>query len=212
VGATIGVLVAGGAGSRLGLGYPKALARLGGVTLLERGLATLGPLCDAVMVATPSAMRLPIPGEDAQAGSCRVARAFDPPGASGPLAGVVAGLSAVPFERALVLAIDLPLVTVPTLAMLLDRLENHQAAVPVPGGIPQPLAAAYAATARDRLAACLGAGERSLITAVASLEVAWLEDGVLARLPDGVASFFNLNSPEDLAEAERRMTAREAAR
>jgi molybdopterin-guanine dinucleotide biosynthesis protein A len=210
---TLGVLVAGGAGSRLGLGSPKALVRVGDATLLERGLRTLAALCDDVVVAAPADLGLPFPAESGRGRGGRLpARAFDPPGASGPLAGVVAGLSSRAFESAVVLAVDLPFATPAALAALLGRLGDHQAVVPVPGGVPQPLAAAYAATARDILAVRLEAGERSLIRAVDRLDAERLDDDALARLPGGLETFFNLNTREDLAEAERRLAAREAAR
>jgi molybdopterin-guanine dinucleotide biosynthesis protein A len=210
---TLGVLVAGGAGSRLGLGCPKALVRVGETTLLERGLRTLAAVCDDVVVAAPADLALRFPAAPGSGpGGGPPTRVFDPPGAAGPLAGVVAGLSSRPFSRALVLAVDLPFVTSPALVALLGRLADHQAVVPAPGGVPQPLAAAYAAPARAILAARLEAGERSLTRAVDSLDALRLDDEALRRLPGGLENFFNLNTREDLAEAERRLAAREEAR
>src|SRR5262245_62101958 len=58
---TLGVLVAGGSGSRLGLGVPKAMASVGGVTLLERGVGTLSGLCDQIVVSAPAKLRLQMP-------------------------------------------------------------------------------------------------------------------------------------------------------
>src|SRR5438132_2343792 len=42
---TLGVIVAGGRGRRLGLEVPKALAAAGGMTLLDRAVATLEEVC-----------------------------------------------------------------------------------------------------------------------------------------------------------------------
>jgi len=98
------------------------------------------------------------------------------------------------------------------LAALLERLGDHQAVVPRPAGVPQPLAAAYAPVARDILAARLAAGERALTVAVQPLDALRLDDAALERLPGGLESFFNLNTRADLAEAERRLAEREAAR
>lgn len=206
---TLGVLVAGGAGTRLGTA--KALVRVGGPTLLQRGAATLAVICDEVVVAAPADLTLP-EAAGLGPGAAPLARVFDPPGASGPLVGVVAGLSSRAFERAVVLAVDLPFATSAALAALLGRLGGHDAIVPAPGGIPQPLAAAYAAKASPVLAERLQMGERSLTRALSSLDVVWLDDGALARLPGGLENFFNLNTPDDLAEAERRLAGREAAR
>ena len=52
----------------------------------------------------------------------------------------------------------------------------------------------------------------ALRRAVDALDALRLDDDALTRLPGGLESFFNLNTREDLAEAERRLAAREAAR
>ncbi|MGH7729860.1 MAG: molybdenum cofactor guanylyltransferase [Candidatus Eiseniibacteriota bacterium] len=208
----LGVLVAGGAGSRLALGMPKALARLGGVTLLERALATLAAVCDGIVVSAPARMDLPLPGTVPSARGARpVRRADDPAGTLGPLAGIVAGLGSVPCDCAVVLGVDLPFVEPAALEALVERLPGHQAVVPVPGGFPQPLAAAYAAAAGPILASRLAAGERSPIRALRSLDVLSLDDRELAQIPGGAAGFFNLNTPADLVESERRLAARKAS-
>jgi len=207
--ATLGVLVAGGAGVRLGLGVPKALARVGELTLLERGVRTLQAVCDEVVVAAPAALVLPMP---TAIGGPPAARVADAPGAAGPLAGVVAGLASRPYTIALVLGVDFPCVSAALLEALRARLGDRAAVVPAPGGIPQPLVAAYAPGARAILTARLEAGERSLLAAVEALDAVRLDDAGLERLPGGLGSFLNVNTRDDLAEAERRRVAREAAR
>ena len=56
---TLGVIVAGGRGARLGLGRPKAFAEVGGMTLLARAEAVLAALCDAIVIAAPASLELP---------------------------------------------------------------------------------------------------------------------------------------------------------
>jgi molybdopterin-guanine dinucleotide biosynthesis protein A len=204
---TLGVLVAGGAGSRLGLGVAKALVRVGESTLLERALRTLAAACDHIVVAAPAALALPLP--PVGPGGATPGRVVDVAGPPSPLAGIVAGLSARPFDRAVVLGVDFPFATPAALEALIARLGDHDAVVPGPGGFPQPLAAAYAPSARTLLRARLEGGERSVVRALGALEVLGLDDDALGRLPGGLE---NLNTRDDLAEAERRLAAREAAR
>jgi molybdenum cofactor guanylyltransferase len=190
---TLGILLAGGHGTRLGLGLPKALARLGGMTLLERSRAVLGAACDDVVVVAPAALALPVP--DAE-------RVMDPEGSEGPLGGLVAGLAARPFQRAIVLGVDFPLMRPGLLGVLAEMLGGHAAVLPLAGGMPQPLAAVYAPVAAGRLAACLAAGERAVMPAVAQLAPLVVRDEVLAGLDGGLECFLNVNVPGELARAE----------
>lgn len=200
--ARLGVLVAGGRGDRLGLGRPKAWARLGGETLLARAARALSACTDELVLVAPRAMELP-------AGPWT--REDDPPGPAGPLAGLVAGLASRPFARALALAVDYPLVTPALLEAILAALGEASAAVPYPAGRAQPLVAAYAGDAAGRLAAARDAGERSLVAAVEGLAPVRLDDATLAGWPGGRDAFLNVNTPGDLAAAERRLAAAGAA-
>jgi molybdenum cofactor guanylyltransferase len=193
---TLGILLAGGHGVRLALGRPKALTRVSGLTLLERSRAVLGAVCDEVVVAAPAALALPVPEAE---------RVADPEGGEGPLGGLVAGLQARTFRRAIVLGVDFPLMRPGLLAALAEMLAGHAAVLPLAGGMPQPLAAAYAPGAADRLAACFAAGERAVMPAVAQLRPLVVRDEVLAGLDGGLDCFLNVNVPGDLARAEDRL-------
>jgi molybdopterin-guanine dinucleotide biosynthesis protein A len=158
-------------------------------------------LCDEIVVVAPSSMALPVPAER------RVDDPDDPAPGSGPLAAVVAGLRSRAFDEALVLAVDLPLLTSETLAAVRARRREALAVVPAPGGIPQPLAAWYGPAAVERLAAALAAGERSVTRAVLACSPVLLDDEALIAMPGGLEAWLNVNTPADLAEAERRLGA-----
>ena len=197
---TLGVLLAGGQGKRLGGETAKALVMCAGRTLLDRAMATLAALCDTVVVVAPHGMAVPV---DA---ACRVA---DPPDAAGPLAGLVAGLGARPFDLALVLAVDMPLLSPATLTALRALRGEATAVLPAPGGVTQPLAAWYTARAFAPLAAALAAPSPS--RAVFAMQPAIIGEGVLASLPGGLEAWLNVNTRAELDEAERRLVARERA-
>ena len=197
-----GVIVAGGRGRRLGLGVPKALVPLGGRTLLERAIATAREACDDIVVTVSRDERIDVPGATIVS---------DPPESHGPLGGLIAGLEAGAFARAIGFGVDYPLVPGALLRALLarfDRDDGARAIVPRVGGMPQPLVAAYAPDATRRLRASMDAGERSLVAAVVALEPVWIDDAELADLPGGPDAWLNVNTREDLERARTRLAAR----
>lgn len=175
-----------------------------GRTLLGRAVGTLREVCDDVRIAMPEERPLP------RAAWIGMTAAWDAPGGEGPLAGVLGALSGPAWEQALVLGVDMPLASPAMLRALLAALEDRVAVVPAPGGRLQPLLAAYSRRAFFQLASAFDRGERSIVAAVRLLDPLVLDDAALARLPDGIASCFNVNTPADLAEASRRLRRREA--
>ena len=196
---SLGVLLAGGRGTRLGAGVPKALVACGGQTLLARAMTTLDRLCDSVVVVAPRELELPVPRAD---------RVDDPPGAHGPLGAMVAGLGSRTFDEALVLAVDLPLITERALDALRARRGDALAVIAAPSALPQPLAAWYGSGARAGLEAALASGERSVIAACCTLTPRLVGDEELAKMPDGEGFQWNVNTPEDLERAERMLAER----
>lgn len=193
----LGVVLAGGRGARIGADVPKALVPLRGRTLLDRALDHARAACDEVVVSAPAGLDLGAHGTPVVP---------DPDGAAGPLAGMVAAFASRRFESAIVLGVDFPLATGATLRALLERLARARAAgrhltVPKPGGVPQPLVAAYAAESVPALAAAFAAGGRSPVAAVRAMDVEWIPDAELALLPGGLEAFTNVNTKEDLARA-----------
>ena len=199
MGRPLGILVAGGRGRRLAAGAPKAHASLGSETLLERALACLLGECDDVVLALSDGVAPPDPLPP------RVHLALDAPGTRGPLAGLVAGMRAREFETALVLGVDFPFAKGRALRALAARLGDHAAVLPEPLGRAQPLFAAYAAGAREPLARALARGEQALVPAVLALDPLRLGDDELAALEGGLENFVNVNRPDELDEARRRL-------
>lgn len=181
--ARIGVVLAGGASSRMGA--PKPGLRVGAGTLIERPLAALAAAgLEPVVVAKRDSPLPPL----------AVPRWDEPDAPRHPLCGIVAAI-----ERArapiVVLACDMPNVP-PALVELLARTPADVAA-PVLDGMLQPLAARYAPAALEPLAAAL-AEERPLRATVAALDPFPIDEDELRRLGDPRRMLANVNRPEDL--------------
>jgi molybdopterin-guanine dinucleotide biosynthesis protein A len=124
-----GIVLAGGAGRRIGGG--KAQFELSGRTLTERAIEMLTGLCRHVVVAGRAGVPLP------QNLGCPVV--CDVPNTAGPVAGISVGLAALTADDVLVIACDLPLAG-PALHCL-ARLPIGSAAIAVGSAAPQPLCA-----------------------------------------------------------------------
>jgi molybdopterin-guanine dinucleotide biosynthesis protein A len=180
----LGVVLAGGAGTRLG--GAKALAPLGGEPLLAWPLRALREAVGEAVVVAKRSSPLP-PGVEAW---------FEPGEPRHPLTGVVHALERAEGRAVLVVAVDLPLVTPAFLRELAGREAGGAAAVvAAAAGRPQPLCARYEPAAREPLAAALPDGR--VLDAVLALRP------VLVEAPDA-ALLANVNTPDDLARANRR--------
>jgi molybdopterin-guanine dinucleotide biosynthesis protein A len=126
----------------------------------------------------------------------------EPPG-SGPLAAMVAGARALRASGhegpALVVACDLPGLTVEALTML-AWWPGEASVVPVVDGRPQPLCARWSAGALRRAEGLVAEGERSMRAVLASPGRGGLELAGPDRWPTGVtdAAFADADTPEDL--------------
>jgi molybdopterin-guanine dinucleotide biosynthesis protein A len=172
-----GVLLVGGASTRFG--SPKALARFGGETLAERAWRLLGQVCDEQLAVGKIEDGLDLPFELVDDGS--TVRA--------PLAGLVAGLRAASNDVAVVIPVDLPLLTAGALQELAVRCKD--AAVPPTG----PLPGAYRRSALPALERALAAGALRLRDVLEQLDVAVvsIDESQLA----------NVNEPTDLERLAR---------
>lgn len=128
-------------------------------------------------------------------------------GHPGPLAGVLAGLECLaqtnPGASLLTVAADTPFLPDDLVARLTARhLETGRVVCAASDGHRHPVIALWPATARTALRQSLEAGRLKvglLLDHLNAVTVSW--DG----LPED--PFFNVNTPEDLAIAEKRLTA-----
>jgi molybdopterin-guanine dinucleotide biosynthesis protein A len=196
-----GIVLAGGRGQRLGRGE-KGLCRLGGRSLLERALARAAPQTASLLLSFNGDSRSRLP-------ACVVPVIPDTvPGFAGPLAGVLAGLEYLrahqPGTRWLAsFACDCPWFP----RDLVQRLWHHaqheacEVAVARSAGRLHPVFALWscdlATPLRDALVRgdMRGAGE--FLRTRRHIAVDW------AATP--FDPFFNINTPDDLAQAEARL-------
>ena len=173
------------------MGSPKATTELASRPLVSRIVSTVGSAgLDPVVVAKPDS---PLPRLD-----CRVLS--EPSEPRHPLTGILTALSASAGRGVVAIACDMPLVPAKLLAWL-AQMEEPVAVCEV-GGRLEPLLGRYSPDVCERLQRSLDAGA-PMREAVAALDPFVITEDRVARFGDPARIFFNVNTPEDLAEAER---------
>jgi molybdopterin-guanine dinucleotide biosynthesis protein A len=196
--ATLGVILAGGLGRRLG-GGDKGLRVVGGAAMAARVAARLRPQCAALLLNAN--------GDPARFASFGLPVAPDTVGGfAGPLAGVLAALDWVAARDAgcawvVSAPADCPFIPRDLVARLHAARTAAGAALAVAasGGRPHHAIGLWRVDLRDDLRRALTAeGLRKVAAWTARHGVA---TAVWPTTPDD--PFFNVNTPADLAEAER---------
>jgi molybdopterin-guanine dinucleotide biosynthesis protein A len=218
--AAIGIVLAGGASSRMQPGAPpgrrqaapvrKEWLDLGGRTLLDR-------VVDAVAAETSRTIVVTAPSRPLPPLSRTVDIVHDSRPGSGPLAALLDGLDAIDqaAEEPLVFvcSCDVPGVKRGVIRWLIARATATSAdwVVPEIAGHPQVLVSVIRRSIRGLIAAWLAAGRRDLSGLVASLErdkaarIDLVKEQALAAVDPGFESFRDIDTPADLAAIGRQL-------
>lgn len=181
----VGVVLAGGAGRRLG--GDKAMARLDGVPLLHHVLQALAAVTDRQAVVAKEETVLPALGAD-------VALWREPAQPRHPAVGILHALGCAGGAPVLCVAVDLPLLDPGVLRLLLAADDGTRACVAARAeGALEPLCAIWHPASASVLAPGSARPMRELLGAL---------DARAVDVPDP-ASLLNVNTPEDLERAGR---------
>ena len=193
-----GVLLAGGLARRMG-GGDKPMRTIGGRTILERVIARLKPQCDGLILNANGD-----PARFADTGLPVIPD--DVPDFAGPLAGVLAGLdwaaANVPgVDYVASVAGDCPFLPRDLVARLHETRERESAqlAVAASGDQSHPVIGLWRVALRDELRHALVVEDlRKIDRWTARYKLATVEWTV-----DELDPFFNANTMDDIADAER---------
>ncbi|MDP2295520.1 MAG: molybdenum cofactor guanylyltransferase MobA [Pseudolabrys sp.] len=197
---TFGLVLAGGLARRMG-GGDKARIKIGGVTILDRVLATLsGQVRGMVINANGDPARFADTGLDVVADSV--------PDFAGPLAGILAGLDYLSeqnngIEWMLSVPGDCPFLPDDLVERLHEARRKMGAGVPLAcarsGEWRHPVVGLWPLALREDLRKAL------MVEGLHKIEIWTARHGIaIADWPDQpVDPFFNVNTPKDAAKAEK---------
>jgi len=127
----------------------------------------------------------------------------------GPLEGLITALAAAKGEYVVVCPCDTPFLRVELMESIARFAKGRDGAIPVVRGYIEPLHCAF------KRSHCLSVfeeaveeGIKKLADAYAMLDLVTIDEDVVRGLDPKLESFWNLNTPEDIALAELKMARR----
>ena len=198
-----GAILAGGTSSRMG--QEKGLALLRNKPLISYVAKTISMVADEVVVAVApgmSGLYTEVLGEEFRVyEDCREH--------GGPLDGLITALAAAKGEYVIVCPCDTPFLRPELMESIARFAKGRDGAIPIVRGYIEPLHGAF------RRSHCLSVfeeaveeGYRKVADAFAMLNLVMIDEDIVRGLDMSLESFWNLNTPEDLAQAEHVMACR----
>ncbi len=194
---SVGVaILAGGQSSRLG--DNKAFAKVGGQPLIERVIERVRPLGNELIIIAN------VPDEYVHLGFSIHADIV--PG-KGPLGGLHTAIASTQSMHTLVVGCDQPFLNPELLRFLIGLRSGYDIVVPLDQeGRPQGLHTVYGKGCLEPIHHHLESNQLKLVGFFSDVHVREVADDVLDRFDPLRLSFFNVNTPEDLKEAQRLAT------
>lgn len=178
------------------MGRDKAVEPIQGQPLIQRVIERVRQVSDETVVVVADQSRgdaLPLDKET------RIALDIYPGG--GSLGGIFSGLSAVQQDWGVVVACDMPFLSLDLLHYLTSLREDVDAVVPVLEGRPEPTHSLYSKACLPHIGARLKANDLKISGFFDEVRVRYVPEDDIARYDPEYLSFFNINSPEDLEKA-----------
>jgi len=187
-------ILAGGLARRFS-GANKAALHVGRESILDRQLALLRQIAEPVFIVSSRADVLP---DGASRGAAVIADAR--PG-TGPLGGIYTAITSSDRDRTLVVACDMPFLTLPVLR-LLTRDTAADVVVPrSPRGL-EPLCAAWSTACAEPIRRRIERGELKAAHVMEDLRVEEIGPEELAACDPHGLLFVNVNTPHDYERAQ----------
>ncbi len=186
--------MAGGKSSRMGT--DKAFVPLLGMPMIEYVLERVDGLGREITIITNQ------PGDYAYLGLPTFEDIYED---HGPLGGIHSALKNAEYPHTLIVACDMPWLNRPLLEHMVKIRSSADIIVPRWGKYPEPLHAVYAQACSRPIEANLRAKNLKITAFFGRVNVDYMDRDVIKRYDSEGRSFVNVNTPDDLAIANRQM-------
>ena len=182
------------------MGRDKAFVDLGGKPLIEHVIERSADIGQAETIL--------ITNKPAQYAHLRLPMHRDILPNKGSLGGIYTALVKAENPNVLVLACDTPFVNSSLLELMIAQMdEDIDIVVPTVAGYPQGLHAIYKKTCIAAIERQLSADRLKIIRFYSQMRVRYLDESDYAAIDPRGRSFANINTPEELAEAQHLLSA-----
>jgi molybdopterin-guanine dinucleotide biosynthesis protein A len=187
-----GLILAGGKSRRLG--QDKRFLSLGGRSCLQRVLDAYGDLFDRILIVADAK-------EPFQSMGLPVVEDLIPGRAT--LGGLYTGLCHAEGARVFAAAVDMPCLSADTIRIVLEHADRADIVIPDLNGKLQPTHAVYSRACLPYLKTLVEGSRLKVqeLCAIPELSVHRLPQFLFEEVDPELRSFFNINTPEDLALA-----------
>ena len=190
-----GFVLAGGKSTRMG--QDKAAVTLNGRTLLEHTLAALREVCeDVAILGKPELYGTLGPVYEDIFPDC------------GPLSGIHAALKNSQTKFNLIIAVDTPFLSPAFLSFMAERAIATDSVITTPeiNGYTQPLCTVYSRDFLPIAEQALRSGNYKIVPLFPKDKTLVIHEPELRQFAFAADMFENLNTPDDLARAQRRFS------
>lgn len=171
---------------------------MAGERVLEKIIQTLGGLTSEIILVLSPGQISPLSGS--YPGIKETVDAY--PG-KGPLVGLYSGLLQTSEPYSLAVACDMPFLNARLLRHLFELSPGFDVVIPRVGDKVEPLHAVYSKSCLYIMQRLLEQGDLKVSNMLSQVRVRYVEGEELELLDPEHLSFFNINSPGDLARAEK---------
>ncbi len=195
------MILSGGQGSRMG--GDKGLVELNHAPLVSYVANVLSTIADEVIVSVAKGKRDPY----SRVLGAEFRFVEDEHRGIGPLEGLVRGFEAAQGDYVLVSPCDTPFLKKVVCEAVVEAAQDRDGAVPQSGRkLLEPLHGAYLRdTCYEAFRLTLTKGDRTPTHAYEDLDIVYLNDDDVRALDPDMLSFWNINSPGDLKQAEAQL-------
>ncbi|MDD1744650.1 MAG: molybdenum cofactor guanylyltransferase [Candidatus Methanoperedens sp.] len=195
------LILAGGMGRRLGY-REKALIDINGKTLIALIIEKLEKVVDSIIISVRDRAQEELLKA---ALSLEYRFAYDIHKNTGPMSGILSGLSSCEDEYCFIAACDMPFINENVVRLLFRRSDNFDAAIPRwEDGFLEPLHAVYRCVPMiHETKQAIERGETIILAPVFKMKVNYVPMDDVRKLDPDLRTFININTNDDIQKLSR---------